>query len=108
MISVEEVGRIFRYATGINMASSTALTLKFKRPDTTTFTRTNPSVTAPPVPVTDDDLGGLNASEYMAYTTVPGDFDVDGTWSVCGVYEDSKPSRFVGKKAIFTVNEGCD
>ena len=106
-IAVGEVGKLFRYATGFDMSSSTVLTLNFTKPDKTTSTVTSPRVTAPAVPVTDPDLGGLNASEYMQFTLEATDFDQEGEWTVCGIYEDATPKKFIGLDAVFTVLDAC-
>lgn len=107
-IKALEVGKIFRYATGFDMSSSTALSLKFTHSDgTTIFTATNPAVTAPASPVTDPDLGSLNASEYMQYTTTGTDFTKAGSWTVCGTYTDGTPKTFFGDGAVFTVVAAC-
>jgi len=83
-LTATEVGKVFRYATAFNMSSSTALSLKFTHADGTTFTVSNPDVTAPAVGITDPDLGSLNASEYMEYITTGTDFNKGGTWNVIG------------------------
>ena len=107
-INATEVGKIFRYATGFDMSSSTALSLKFTHSDNvTTFTATNPAVTAPASPVVDPDLGSLNASEYMQYITTGTDLIKSGTWTVCGTYEDATPKKFFGGDAVFTVGDAC-
>lgn len=107
MIKATEVGKIFRYATGFDMSASTALSLKFTHSDGATFTVTNPDVTAPATPVTDPDLGGLNASEYMEYTTTGTDFTQSGAWTVCGTYTDATPKVYIGNSATFTVGDAC-
>ena len=107
-INATEVGKIFRYATGFDMSSSTSLSLKFTHSDgTTTFTATTPDVTAPAVPVVDPDLGSLNASEYMEYVTTGTDFTKAGDWTVCGTYTDVTPKFFIGNDAVFTVGDAC-
>ena len=107
-INATEVGKIFRYATGFDMSASTALSLKFIHSDgTTTFTVTNPAVTAPATPVVDPDLGSLLASEYMQYTTTGLDFTKSGDWTVCGIYTDATPKKFIGKDAVFPVGDEC-
>ena len=110
-IKAKEVGKIFRYATGFDLSGSTGLTLVFTHSDGTTFTlteATTPAVTAPASPVVDDDLGSLNASEYMQFTTIATTFVLSGTWTVCGVYSDATPKAFAGLTATFTVGEACE
>ena len=107
-IAATEVGKIFRYATGFDMSSSTALSLKFTYNDGSTFTVSNPDVTAPAVGITDPDLGLLNASEYMAFTTVAADFDQIGVWTVCGIYADTVTGEILSSaETTFTVLDGC-
>jgi len=107
-IKATEVGKIFRYATGFDMSASTALSLKFTHSDNvTTFTATNPAVTAPAVTVNDPDLGGLTASTYMEYVTTGTDFTKAGSWTVCGIYTDGTPKKFIGLDATFDVGDSC-
>lgn len=107
-INATEIGKIFRYATGFDMSSSTALSLKFNHEDgVTTFTATNPAVTAPASQVTDPDLGILAASTYMQYTTTGTDLTKSGIWTVCGTYTDATPKKFFGGDAVFTVGDAC-
>jgi len=105
-IRVAEVGKVFRLSTQFDMSANTALALKFTAPDGTTLTKTNPDVTAPAVAITDPDLGSLNASEYMAYTTLSTDFDQTGVWRVCGTYTAAGVVLY-SAEATFTVLEGC-
>ena len=103
-----DAGKVFRLSTEFDMSSSTSLTLNFVKPDGTTLQKTNPTVTAPAVQITDPDLGLLNASEYMAFTTVAADFDQTGVWTVCGVYADTVASEILSSaEATFTVLDGC-
>ena len=104
-IKATEVGKIFRYATGFDLSSSTALSLKFTHSDGTTFTVTNPDVSAPASPVTDPDLGDILANEYMEYITTGTDFTKSGTWTVYGTYTDETPKTFYGDSTPFTVDE---
>lgn len=107
MIFATEVGKLFRVAAGFDMSASTALSLKFAHSDGTTFTATDPAVTAPATPVVDPDLGSLNASEYFEYLTTGVDFTKGGTWTVCPTYEDGTPKKYFGTKAAFTVGDAC-
>ncbi len=111
-ITVGEVGRIFRYSTnGLDMSSSTGLTLNFTKPDGTILAKTEASanpVTAPAVALINDiDLGNQAASTYMEFTTVAADFDQEGDWEVCGIYTDATPKLYKGNKVTFTVLEDC-
>lgn len=107
-INATEVGKIFRYATGFDMSASTALTLNFSHEDNvTSFSATTPDVTAPAVQVTDPDLGSLPANTYMEYITTGLDFTKAGDWTVCGIYEDATPKKFIGLDAVFTVGDSC-
>ena len=106
-IRVAEVGKAFRYGTGFDMSSSTALSLKFTKPDLTTATVTDPRVTAPGLTITDPDVGELLTDTYMEFTTLATDFDQAGTWTVCGIYTDAVPQVLIGAPATFVVEAGC-
>jgi len=98
-ITVGEVGRPFRLSTGgFDMSAGTKFTLNFTKPDGTTLQKTELSanpVSAPAVAlVNDPDLGSQAASTYFEFTTVASDFDQDGTWTVCGIYEDATPKIY--------------
>jgi hypothetical protein len=107
-LKVGEIGKLFRYSTGFDMSGSTALDLKFTKPDQTQVTISNPRVTAPATPIVNDpDIGNAPASTYMQFTTEAADFDQSGKWSVCGIYTDATPKEFHGNAAEFTVEEAC-
>lgn len=109
---VGEKGKPFRYSTnGLDMSSSTGLTLNFTKPDGTTLQKTEASgnaVTAPAVAlVNDPDLGNQDASTYMEVTIIAADFDQAGAWSACGIYTDA--TRILhGNDKPFTVLAACD
>jgi hypothetical protein len=110
-IRVGESGKPLRYATYVDMEDFTELKLEFTAPTGgTSFTRTNAS--SPPVglgpKVVDDDLGVINANEYMEYTFQASDFAVAGTWSVRGTYTDTVADPddiFIGPDVEFEVLE---
>lgn len=112
-IKVAEGNKAFRYATGFDMSSSTALSLKFTSPtnvETTLTNLTSPAVTAPALAITDPDLGALAASEYMEFNTLVTTFTEAGSWKVCGTYTDTATtpdSVFIGGTVSFTVGAGC-
>jgi hypothetical protein len=110
-IAVGEVGKAFRYVTGFNMSSNTALTLNFTKPDGTTLQKTDLSsnpVTAPAATLGNDpDLGNVSAFTYMEFTTIATDFDQAGIWSVCGIYTNSTTSVFHGSSVNFTILAAC-
>ena len=112
MLKVGEVGKTFRYSTGFDMSAFTELTLIFTKPDGTTLTKNTSTVNAVSAPATplvnDSDLGNVPASTYMAFDSVAADFDQDGIWTVCGIYNDASPKEFHGADATFTVLEACD
>ncbi len=108
-IRVGESGKPVRYHAEIKMTDFTELKLVFTAPaGGTTFTVT--SASSPPVSlgakVVDDDLGPLNADEYMEYTFDNTEFDVAGTWKVQGTYTDTVADPddvFIGPNTEFTV-----
>ena len=108
-IRVGESGKPLRYACYLDLSSYTELKLVFTAPSGgTDFTRTNAS--SPPVElgakVVDQDLGVLNANEYMEYTFQASDFDIAGTWSVQGTYTNTGADPddvFIGPDVEFEV-----
>jgi hypothetical protein len=109
------IGVPFRLATGFDMSGSTALTMKFTKPDGTILTKTSGGgeVSAPAVPlINDPDLGNVPASTYFEYTNTVDDYDQVGLstdpnpWKVCGIYEDGAQTLPVSP-VPFTVSEGC-
>lgn len=93
-IRVGESGKPIRLWTKFDMSSYTSLTMVFTDPDGNTFTRTDGS--SPPVSlgskIVDEDLGVINANEYMEYQCLASDFDQEGTWSVQGTYKNTGPN----------------
>ena len=115
-LKVGEVGKKFRYATYFDLSGNTTISLKFKAPDGTINLIEPPRLTAPNIQVEDTDLGTLDASTYMEFTTIASDFeDIPDilphqdyiTWSVCGTYVDSTPKEFFGDTASFKVYRPC-
>jgi hypothetical protein len=112
---VGDSNKAFRYATnGFDMSAYTGLTLNFTKPDNTALQKTEASanpVDAPAVAlVNDPDIGNQSASTYMEFYSVASDFDIGGTWSVCGVYYNtstSPPTIFNGSPVEFEVLEAC-
>ena len=95
-----EYGVIFRLGTSFDMSGNTALSLTFTRPDATTLTVSNPSVTAP------GSVGGsFSANEYFQYTFADGDVrSTDaGQWTVRGTYTDAS-KQLISDAATFTIN----
>tara|TARA_R110000822_G_scaffold65687_3_gene160799 strand:- start:2212 stop:2553 length:342 start_codon:yes stop_codon:yes gene_type:complete len=110
-IKVGEKGQPFRIATGYDMSSSTALSIKFTKPDATTFTVTNlttPAVSAPAVALTNDpELGSVAASTYFEYTTDGTEFDIAGTnWTACGVFTTAA-LVLEANEVTFTIGASC-
>lgn len=114
-IKVGDSNKPFRYATGgFDMSASTGLTLNFTKPNGATLQKTEASsnpVTAPATPLTNDpDIGTQAASTYMEFDVIASDFDVAGTWTVCGIYYNSGTSPatiYQGSDVTFTVGEAC-
>lgn len=108
---VGEIGKVFRLSTGFDMSGNNALTLNFTKPNgTDTLQKTQASsnaVTAPAVAlVNDPDLGNVPASTYFQFTTVAADFDVGGTWEVCGIYF-SATQEYHSATATVVVEDAC-
>ena len=112
-ISKGEIGRIFNNATNFDLSGNSSLELIFTKPDGTEVTVTSassPAVTAPAVAlVNDPDIGDQDASTYFQYINTDAAFyDQAGVWTVCGVYVDATPKRYMQPAAIpFTVLDGC-
>jgi hypothetical protein len=113
-IKAGEKGQPFRIAADFDMSGSTGLSIKFTKPDgTTTFTVTEASgspVTAPAVALTNDPgfnpVRSVAASEYFEYTSTGLEFDVDGEWTACGLYEDASLT-LEANTVTFTIGETC-
>ena len=101
-----EYGVRYVLGTSFNMASNTALSLVFTKPDGTTLTKTNPNVTianTPYAPTTTPSLGTFAANTYFLYTFVNGDVDQSGDWTVHGIYSASGV-HLISDEAPFTVD----
>lgn len=110
-IKVGEIGKLFRYNTGFDLSSFSSLTLNFIKPNgTDTLVKTDLSanpVSAPASAYTDEDGATVAANTYMQFSTVAADFDVAGTWRVCGIYVDGTPKEFHGDQDTFEVDPAC-
>jgi hypothetical protein len=84
---VNEWGVLLRFSTGFNLSAFVTLSIVFTKPDGSTFTRTNPQVTAPNTDVTTTE-GLFAANTYAQYTFQPGDVDQAGVWCAHVVYDD--------------------
>jgi len=109
-IKVGEKGQPVRIATNFDMSASTVLTIAFTLEGGTNFTVTNSSpspVSAPAVAlVNDPQLGNRAASTYFEYTTTGTEFDIDGDWQACAVYEDA--SRILNaNKVTIPIGKAC-
>lgn len=107
-IRVGESGKAFRYFTAYDMSAYTALTLKFVRPDGTSFSRTNPAVYLGGG-VVDPQLGSLPAQQYLEYLIQPNDFTDVGEHTVTGQFENLVPDPdtiLIGPTVTFTVEAG--
>lgn len=96
---VGEIGKVQNLITGFNLSGATVLSVILTRPDGTTITKTGSCVTAP-----NTEAPPLVANQYIRYTTEAGDIDVDGTWQICGVYEDATPKKYYSDDATFEVS----
>ena len=114
-IKTGSIGIPLRVATGFDLSSFTALTMKLSKPDGTVLTKTSGAgeVTAPAVAlVADPDLGNVAASTYFEYINTVDDYDQSGdeidinAWTVCGIYVDATQTLPTAP-VPFTVLEGC-
>lgn len=102
-MNVDEYGVVFMLNTDFNMASYTALSLTFTKPDGSTLAKTT-GVTVGSVDVVTDDGSTFSANEYARYTFVNGDVDQSGEWSARLTYTDAG-QRLVSEVAEFTVED---
>lgn len=115
LVSTPQVGQFgvpFYYTTnGLDMSAGPGYKLIFTKPDDSKLTKdenTTNAVSSPAVALTASSPVGVQAaSTYMEFTTVVGDFDVAGTWSVCAFYADATRG-LPGSVVEFEVLEACD
>lgn len=117
-LTVGEVGKIIRIATGFDLSSFTELTVVFTKPDLTTSTKTQTGgeITLGTGNVTDADLGALLANQYVEYVIEVGFLDQAGDsadtnpWKQYLTYTNtvSTPDDiFIGSCNPFTVLAVC-
>jgi hypothetical protein len=102
-MNVSEWGLTYNLNQNFNIAGFTTLSLEITRPDGTTFTRTNPTVTVGAVPLVTDDDGTYAANEYSIYVIQAGDLTVDGTYTSRLTYTDGS-KHLVGDATTFEVS----
>lgn len=107
-----QYGVPFRLSTnGLDMSAFTGFELRFTKPDGTSLIKNEASANAVSAPanalVNDPDLGNQAASTYFEFTTVVGDFDQEGPWSVCGFATDATRGLPTIEDYAFTVLEAC-
>jgi len=102
-MNVNEWGVLFRFSTGFDLSGFSALSITFTKPDGTTFTRTNPDVTAPNADVITTD-GLFPANTYAQYTFQSGEVDQAGKWCAYVTYDDATPQHLISDVAHFTIN----
>ena len=113
-IKVGEKGQPFYIAADFDLSGFTALSIKFTRPDGTSFTVTDltPSaVTAPATPLTNDPafnpVRSVAASQYFKYVSTGLEFDVAGdNWTACALYTDATRT-LEANEVTFTIGESC-
>lgn len=98
-----EYGIVHNHNLNFNVSGFTTLSITYTRPDGTTFTVTNPDVTAPAVPLVTDDAGTFAANQYTAYTFVAGNITVEGVYTFRVTYTDGS-KLLKDDTASFTVN----
>lgn len=113
VLYVGDTGKRIRVNADFDMSSNTELSLIFTKPDDTTVTKTTADgVTLGTVAVTDDDLGSLNANEYVYYDIEASLIDTSGLWKLYLKYENTSANPddiFFGSTSKFTVKSpgGC-
>lgn len=103
-MNVNEYGVQFVFSTAFDMSSFTSISIDFVRPDGTTLTVTNPSVTVPAFDLSTT-LGTFLANKYASYVFQNGDVNQVGLWSARVVYTDATPQHLISDVGTFTVNE---
>ncbi len=103
-MNVNEYGVVFAFSTAFNMSGYSFISIDFVKPDGTTLTVSNPSVTVPNVdlPTT---AGTFLANKYAQYTFQAGDVNQVGLWAARVVYTDANPQHLISDVGTFTVNE---
>ena len=101
-MNVNESGIAICFSTGFNMAGFDTISIEFTKPDGTTLTVDNPSVTVPGTPI-ETTAGLFNANEYAQYVTQPGDINQVGEWSARVYYTDSSPLDLISDVGTFEI-----
>lgn len=102
-MNVNEYGVVFAFSTSFDMSSFTSISVDFTKPDGTTLTVTNPSVTVPNTDLVTT-LGTFLANKYAKYVFQNGDVNQSGLWSARVVYTDATPQHLISDVGTFTVN----
>lgn len=97
-MNANEYGIVLKFGTGFDMSGNTSLSLVFTRPDGTSLTVTNPAVT-----VGSGAYGSFADKEYLNYTTVSGDINQAGTYTVRAIYNASGV-HLISDPGTFVVN----
>lgn len=101
-MNVGEYGVLFRLSVGFDISGFTTLTLVITRPDGTSFTRTNPAVSAPAVDVTTT-MGLFPANTYAQYTFLVGDLTLAGIYCAVLTYDDAS-QHLISDVTHFTID----
>lgn len=78
----------------VNLTGNTSLTMRFEKPDNTTFDRTA-------------SIYGLATGGKIVYTLIEGDIDISGTWKYQGIIE-FPTGLWHTNKVEFTVYDNID
>ena len=112
-LNVGESGKLFGYNTNFDLSSNTLLELKLTNPGGVESVILTSRITAPASSGVFDENGvdkTYLANEYMQFTTESTDFDVSGSWSICGIYTNTAtdPDQiYHGDSVSFTVESAC-
>lgn len=112
-LNVGESGKLFGYNTNFDLSSNTLLELKLTNPSGVETVIASNRITAPASDGVFNENGvdkTYLANEYMQFTTEVSDFNIDGVWSICGIYKNTAtdPDQiYHGKSVSFKIEKSC-
>lgn len=98
-----EYGITYNLNVNFDISGYSSLSLAFTRPDGTSFTRTNPTVTVGNSPLVTPDQGTFSANQYCVYVFQNADINQAGTYTARLTYQDAS-KHLISDQATFTVN----
>lgn len=98
-----EIGKVINLITNFDLSGAGTLSIILTPPGGTAITKTGSCVTAP-----NTEAPPLVANQHIRYTTEAGDIEnntnLEQTWEICGLYEDSTPKKYYSDSATFVVS----